>query len=189
MPGPAVLLIFSQGLIHGTKKSVSGIFGVLIGNLIFFSLSAVGVGAVLIASSSLFIVVRILGAIYLFYLGLQFILNSKISSENDGQPIYPSKRLFIQGLATQLSNPKAIVFFVSLYPQFISLDSPAIAQFAILGSISIIIEFQVLLGYSWLAERSKQILRKSVFQTIIYKLGGAFLIGAGIRILTLKNEA
>ncbi len=189
MPGPAVLLILSQGIMYGTRKSVSGIVGVLIGNIVFFSLSAVGIGAVLIASKSLFIAIRTLGALYLFYLGFQMIRNSNGNAENGESAIYPNKRLFIQGLATQLSNPKAIVFFVSLYPQFISIDQPAIGQFATMGIISVVIEFQVLLAYAWLASTSKNILKKSVFEKIINRLGGFFLIGAGIRLITLKNEA
>ena len=188
IPGPAVLLILSQGILHGAKKSVLGIMGILLGNVIYFSLSAIGLGVVLIASKSLFLAIRTLGALYLCYLGIQFILKSWKTSHDAIRSRYPKKRIFFQGLITQLSNPKAIVLFVSLYPQFINIEKPAVEQFAILGIISIIIEFQVLVGYAWLADKSRQFLNRGIFEAIINKLGGIFLIGAGIRLLFMKNE-
>jgi homoserine/homoserine lactone efflux protein len=186
-PGPAVLLVLSQGILHGARKSAFGIMGILIGNIIYFSLSAIGLGVVLISSKSLFLTIRTLGALYLCYLGIHFILKSRKASDDGICPTYPKKRMFFQGLITQLSNPKAIVLFISLYPQFINIEKPAVEQFAIIGIISVIIEFQVLAGYAWLAERSKQFLNKGIFQVIINKLGGIFLIGAGIRLLLMEN--
>ena len=190
IPGPAVLLVLSQGILHGVKKSTTGVIGILTGNIIYFSLSAVGLGAILVASKSLFFTIRIAGAIYLCYLGIQIIRHAKQPTiKKFTTSIYSNRRLYSQGLLTQLANPKAILLFTSLYPQFINVNKPAIEQFAILGAISILIEFPVLVGYAWLAERSKKVFRDSKLQPYFNRLAGVFLIGAGLRLLTLKNGA
>ena len=80
-PGPAVLLVLSQGIRHGGKASMSGTIGILTGNVVYFSASALGLGAVLIASEKLFLVIKVVGAVYLLYLG-----------DKNGHPIMGWKR-------------------------------------------------------------------------------------------------
>lgn len=92
----------------------------------------------------------------------------------------PSMRLFSEGLVTQLSNPKAIVFFSALLPQFLSPDTGVLEQFAILGIVSLVIELCVLLTYGWAAERGSRLALKGRFAALTDRIAGGFLIGAGV---------
>jgi homoserine/homoserine lactone efflux protein len=111
-PGPAVLLIISQGMSVGFRSSLTGILGILAGNVVYFSLSALGLGALLQASATLFQIIRWLGIAYLILLGARMLLRRRTEKESVSRRAESkgSLQLFSQGVATQLSNPKAIVF-------------------------------------------------------------------------------
>ncbi len=131
-PGPAVLLVISQGMRYGFTSSVRGAIGILTGNAIYFALSALGLGALLMASAAVFLVVKWMGAAYLIYVGVKMLLAKGRLDEADDTSKATSRRgmkLFSQGLMTQLSNPKALVFFTALLPQFVSSSGNVFEQF------------------------------------------------------------
>jgi threonine/homoserine/homoserine lactone efflux protein len=190
-PGPAVLLVVGQGMRAGFSSSVKGSLGILTGNAVYFALSAFGLGAVLLASAKMFTIIKYAGVAYLVYLGVQMIL-TKTEPEEDMliQQIRPNKsfKLFSQGLITQLSNPKAVVFFTALLPQFVTPANGNItAQFLTLGVVSIAIELPILLLYGWLAERGQKLL-PTRWVTLPDRIGGAFLVATGIT-LALKTQS
>lgn len=190
-PGPAVFLIVSQGIRGGFRSSVAGTLGILVGNATYFALSALGIGAVLVASQTLFLIIKWCGAAYLIFLGAQLLYNSFQNADNqpDEESVeQPRGRLFRQGLLMQLANPQAILYFVALLPQFMDVRAAPLPQLLALGFISIFIEFPILLGYGWLAERGGYVLRRGRFAQWIDRVGGAFLIGAGVKLaLTEQN--
>jgi threonine/homoserine/homoserine lactone efflux protein len=188
-PGPAVLLVISQGLKAGFKPSLRGTLGILTGNAIYFALSAFGLGALLLASAALFQVIKYLGAAYLVYLGLRMLISRSPSLENElrGVPQRRSIRLFMQGLVTQLSNPKAIVFFTALLPQFVTPGGDLPGQFLVLGIISIAVEFPVLLAYGWMAERGGKLIPER-FAALPDRIAGGFLVGAGLGLAAIRKS-
>src|SRR5579863_917688 len=121
VPGPAVLLVLSQGLRHGTRKAVFSILGIVAANTAYFALSATGIGAVLMASYRLFFAIKWIGAAYLVWLGLSALFGrgSILSVSPSGDPRSNPGRLFTNGFILQMSNPKALLFFTALLPQFI----------------------------------------------------------------------
>jgi homoserine/homoserine lactone efflux protein len=142
-PGPAVFLVVSQGMKAGFKPGLRGTFGILTGNAIYFALSALGLGALLMASATLFQITKWLGVAYLIFIGLKMLVSKNESKETDAR-VTTSRRslkLFSQGLVTQLSNPKAVVFFTALLPQFVSPGSGMFWQLIVLGIVSITVEF------------------------------------------------
>lgn len=180
-PGPAVLLVVSQSVRSGFNSSQRGMLGILAGNSVYFVLSALGLGALLLSSATLFQAIKWVGAAYLVFIGLKMLLAKKSmleSNENSIEAI-PSMRFFSQGLITQLSNPKAIVFFSALLPQFVTSDTQVAEQFAILGVVSLAIELCVLMSYGWAAERSSRLISKGKFSLVTDRIAGGFLIGAG----------
>jgi homoserine/homoserine lactone efflux protein len=190
-PGPAVLLVVGQGMRSGFSSSVKGGLGILTGNAVYFTLSAFGLGAVLLASAKMFTIIKYAGVAYLVYLGVQMIL-TKAESEGDTlirqMPPNKSFKLFSQGLITQLSNPKAIVFFTALLPQFVTPAKGNVTlQFLTLGVVSIAIELPILLLYGWLAERGQKLL-PTRWVTFPDRIGGAFLVATGIS-LALKTQS
>lgn len=185
-PGPAVLLVVSQGMRHGFGASAAGSTGLLSINALWFVLSAVGLGGLLMTSATLFGAVKWAGAAYLVYLGLRTVLATFRRNEerDDGKHVRAARepidrrRMFSQGLLTQVANPKAVLFFTALLPQFVSPDGNLLAQFAILGLTSVSVEFCVLLAYGWTAERGAWLLDGRA-ATLFERAGGVLLIFAG----------
>jgi threonine/homoserine/homoserine lactone efflux protein len=188
-PGPAVLLVVSQSVRSGFKSSLRGTAGILTGNALYFALSALGLGALLMSSASLFQVIKWVGVAYLIFIGLKMLLARKsLADSNQLQTAQKgSMRLFSEGLVTQLSNPKAIVFFSALLPQFVSSAGGVLKQFTVLGIVSLAIEFSVLLSYGWAAERGSRLALKGRFSLLTDRIAGGFLIGAGLGLAATRR--
>jgi len=186
--GPAVMLVVSQGMKYGAARSVRGTIGILTANAIYFALSAIGLGAILLASARVFTIVTWVGAAYLAYLGVKMLFFSgHLSGESGAAPESDhGMRLFFQGLITQLANPKSIVFFTALLPQFVTPGGDLYSQFIVLGVVSITVEFPILLGYGWAAERGKKLIAGSRLSSLPERIAGMFLIGAGVKLALSK---
>ena len=189
-PGPAVLLVLSTALRRGPRASVSSTLGILAANTIYFALSATGLGAVLLASYRIFFLVKWAGAAYLIYLGTRALL-SKPSAPGEADAARSASRsagrLLLDGLLLQLSNPKAIVFFAALLPQFIDPKGDIVAQIAVLGITSIVIECAVLLCYGLAAGRAMSMARQPRYAAWANRISGVLLIGAGSGLAALRR--
>ena len=188
-PGPAVLLVVSQAVKNGFKSSLKGAAGILTANALYFALSALGLGALLMSSATLFQIIKWVGAAYLVFIGLKMLLIRKRLAGTDQNMVTPKRsvRLFSEGLATQLSNPKAIVFFSALLPQFVSKDGSVLAQFIVLGIVSLAIELVVLVSYGWAAERGSRMILKGKFSLLTDRIAGGFLVCAGLGLAATRK--
>jgi threonine/homoserine/homoserine lactone efflux protein len=145
-PGPAVLFILSSALKAGARKSIFSNLGILAANAVYFALSATGVGALLL-SSKLFLAVKWIGAAYLVVYGLRLIFGKEEATREPLVVDPKSHHLFFNGFTLQISNPKAILFFSALLPQFLNPHAAVVPQVVILGLTSVVIEFSILLAY------------------------------------------
>lgn len=189
-PGPAVLLVLSQALTRGALKTIWSIGGILAANTAYFVLSATGVGAILMASYDLFFAIKWIGAAYLVWLGVgAFLGKSKTLSVRaaDARPVHGA-RLFLNGFILQMSNPKALVFFTALVPQFINPHAALTPQVAILALTSVVIEFCVQLFYAVLAGRAAHLAAQPRFARLADRVAGSVLIGAGIGMAALRRS-
>jgi homoserine/homoserine lactone efflux protein len=188
-PGPAVLLVLSQALSRGTAKTVWSILGILSANTVYFVLSATGVGAILMASYDLFFAIKWLGAAYLVWLGLNEIFgrSSLLSPRRDEDPRSDALRMFRKGFILQMSNPKALVFFSALVPQFLNPHAPLVPQVAILAITSAGIEFLVQLLYAALAGRFSHLAARPTFAKATNRVAGSLLIAAGVGMAAIKR--
>lgn len=191
-PGPAVLFVVSQGLRHGGTRSIWANLGILSGNAFYFMLSATGLGAMLLASHSLFLVIKWLGAAYLIYLGLTTLLSKgtvgDLVPENTSPLQVSGPRLWLRGFALQAANPKALLFFTALLPQFINPTEPVAWQVLILGLSSVVAEFFVLIGYGFLAGQATHLAHLPHFMRLTDRVSGVLLVGAGAGLALAKNE-
>ncbi len=157
-PGPAVFYVVSQSTRGILRRTLAATSGILSANGIYFILSATSLGAIIAASARFFTLAKWLGAAYLVYLGVRALRSAGISHTVNLQPGTAAdsslRRVYVGALTLQLANPKALLFFLALLPQFIDLKSPVVPQMLILAATSMIPEFFILLGYGWLANRA-----------------------------------
>lgn len=185
-PGPAVLYVFSVGARHGARTSLLANAGVVTGNSVYFVLSAVGLGAILLTSHTVFLVIKWLGVAYLMWLGLQLLLASKkVQPSALGPP--PAVRIFRGGMILQLANPKSLIFFGAILPQFVDPAGTIWLQFLILGVTSQVIEAVVLGTYGVTADRSAALLRTPQFVRWVERVSGGMLVVMGAGLATLKR--
>jgi homoserine/homoserine lactone efflux protein len=188
-PGPAVLFVLSQGLREGATKSVWASLGILSANVMYFVLSATSLGALIIASYDLFFLIKWAGAAYLVYLGVQCFFSKspilKLPEVNSGST--RSFRIWRDGFLLQGANPKALLFFSAILPQFLDPNQSIAWQVFILGVSSIVVEFFILLAYGQLAGRTISLAKNPRFEKISNRIAGGLLIGAGLGLARLKR--
>jgi threonine/homoserine/homoserine lactone efflux protein len=154
--------------------------GILTGNFIYFLISAFGIASVLLASHAAFSVVKWCGAAYLAYLGIRALCARAAELRDPAASLAksPSRvRGWLSGTVTQLSNPKALVFFIAILPQFIDPRGDVTFQVAVLGIASLAIELGVLSIYVWCADRVRQRGVSPVAQLWAERVGGAIMLG------------
>jgi homoserine/homoserine lactone efflux protein len=180
-PGPAVLFVLSHGLTRGGRASLWANAGILSGNAFYFVLSALGLGAVLLASHNVFTAIKYAGAAYLIYLGARTIRGAglAIPGAAPAQATTEEWHTLTRGFALQAANPKALIFFAALLPQFIDATRPVAMQVLILGMTSVVIEFFVLAGYGYLAARASALARERRFVVMTNRVSGGLLMAAG----------
>src|SRR6266704_2881305 len=188
-PGPAVLYVLSQAIRRGPAKSAWGSVGILSANIMYFALSATSLGAVIVASYKLFFLIKWLGAAYLVYLGLRSFFGkasvmSLPDSHNDSRS---GPRILRDGFFLQAANPKALLFFTAILPQFIDEHHSVVFQILVLGVSSIMVEFFVLFAYGQLAGWALSTARSPRFEKVTNRVAGSLLIGAGIGLARLRR--
>jgi threonine/homoserine/homoserine lactone efflux protein len=148
----------------------------------YFALSATGIAAVIVASHLVFSALKWAGAAYLVWLGLRMLLSrASASGATAERPPGNAERIFVRAFIVQAANPKALLFFIALLPQFINPAGSVPQQILLLGLSSVAIEFMVLSGYAALAAGARTF-TVARFSGLLERVGGAILIGAGARL-------
>ena len=190
-PGPAVLYVLSQAIRKGATKSVWASLGILSANAMYFALSATSLGALIIASYDLFFLVKWAGAAYLIFLGVQTFL-SKTSMlklpDEESRTAGSNARIWRDGFLLQGANPKALLFFTAILPQFIEPKYAIALQVLILGVSSIVVEFIILLAYGQLAGRTLSLLNNPRFEKTSNRVAGVLLISAGFGLAQIRRN-
>jgi len=158
-PGPAVFYTVAQGVRGALRRTLPAAAGILTANGIYFALSATSLGALIAASAQFFTIAKWVGAAYLIYLGIKALrsANSMHGVALGGDPTEKERDLrsvYLGAVTLQLANPKALLFFLALLPQFIDPSIPVVPQMLILAATSMLPEFCILTGYGWLAHRA-----------------------------------
>jgi homoserine/homoserine lactone efflux protein len=197
-PGPAVFYTVSQGARSGLSRTWPAAAGILSANAIYFALSATSLGAIIVTSATFFTYAKWLGAAYLVYLGVRALLSAggshDVSFTTGVLPVRgDQRRVYIGALTLQLANPKALLFFLALLPQFIDLKGSVMQQMAILAATSMIPEFCILMGYGWLAHRATRASTRfgvtAGMNRWLARVEGFGLLGCATLVLNFKRSA
>jgi homoserine/homoserine lactone efflux protein len=179
-PGPAVLLVMSQGLSRGVLASLWSSCGILAANAVYFAVSATGIAAVLLGSKNLFDVITWVGAAYTIWLGVRTLASSGAAAAASASASDSTARMFTNGFVLQISKPGLLLFFVAVLPQFIVPGRGVAGQVLILAVTSISIEFAILGLYGILSARLGKLAFGAKFVTLANRLAGVMLILAAV---------
>jgi threonine/homoserine/homoserine lactone efflux protein len=183
-PGPDIIYVLVQSISNGKKAGIVTTLGLVSGILIHTSLVAFGVSAVIKASPILFSLIKIFGALYLFFLAYK-VFKSDSSIAIDGVPQKSSKNLFRQGFIMNVLNPKVTIFFLAFFPGF--LWEPAgntIFQFYILGFLFLLQALLIFGAVALLAGKISEYLMQHRRSGVFLKwIQVVVFVGIGILIL------
>lgn len=140
VPGPAVILTTTRAVQDGSKIGIATGLGIATGDFIHVVFAAVGFSAILMTSAFAFTVVKVAGALYLLYMGIQAILAKGSEVDSVKAPKVSTTSAYRQGILVEVLNPKTALFFIALFPQFINLEAGSrVAQFLVLGMIFVVL--------------------------------------------------
>ncbi len=179
IPGPTVVLIMSYALSHGRRSALAAVSGVALGGFVAMTVSLLGLGALLAASSGVFMTLKWIGGAYLIYLGVRLWRTPIQASEDGHRKDLTQSRMVAQAFAVTALNPKGIVFFVAFVPQFMVATEPFWQQAGILVATFFVLDVLNSCLYALVASAARHRLREPHVQRIVNRTGGGFLIGAG----------
>ena len=171
-PGPGVVMTLTNALRHGYRGTFAGIVGISFGAFAVAALSATGLGVLLAASATAFTVMKYVGAAYLVYLGIRLWRAPAVRIDAGPAADAGFGRRFLEGLTLQLTNPKAIFFFLSVFPQFVDHSRPGGRQFALLVLTYSTLVVVIHSGYALTAERARSWLGSERGGKTLNRLGG-----------------
>ena len=189
-PGPAVMCAMSQATRHGFRSAFTSILGIQAGHLVFFGCVASGLATLLATASTAFAVLRLLGAVYLLYLGVCIILSTLRSKAivREAAPAPHTRSLLLQGFAIQVTNPKALLFMSALLPQFIQPQHSLAWQLGVLLAATVSVDTLVLCAYAYFALHGARRLRASRAILWLERAFGALLVLFGVRLLAATRR-
>lgn len=191
IPGPAVLYVTSQAMFGGMRSGLPATLGVLAADFLYIVLSITGLSAVLAASYDLFTLLKWAGAVYLIYLGVRLLRSAFSKSAGTTSMAAPveSSRSFLSGFALHAANPKALLYFGSLVPQFVDSTHPLGPQITSLAGIHLLTAAGVLFTYAALSSHLRHSEVSARASRAFKAAAGASLVGAGVSMALLRKGA
>ena len=186
-PGPGVLKSVTNSLNYGFKRAFIGVIGLSTGTFCVAVLSATSLGALLDASDTAFTVIKYFGAAYLIYMGIKLWRAPAFEFKDATKEAISNKKLFAECFIFQLSNPKALVFFLSVFPQFIEHDRSYLGQFAVLVLTFCLLLVLVHSIYALFAHKAKSWFTSAHGGRWANRVGGTAFIGFGLLLANAKK--
>ncbi|MBP8860544.1 MAG: LysE family transporter [Ottowia sp.] len=191
-PGSGAVLSMSHGLQYGVRQTTATIVGLQIGLASILLVAGAGVGALLLASTTAFMVVKVLGAGYLIWLGVkQWRAPVDGAASDAAAPSEPAglsvRQRLLRGALTNATNPKGIVFMVAVLPQFIDPNKPLALQLAILLVTTLAVDSVVMHGYAFLASRLRALMQSVRARKAQNRVFGGVLMGMGASLLMVDR--
>ena len=187
-PGPAMALIFQRAGLHGFRRAVPTVLGIELGLFIWAIAVGLGLAALVAASEVAFLALKIVGAVFLAYLGIKALRAGWALREQRGRMALPPPPprghagAFAEGLLVQLANPKPAIFLFAFYPQFLPTDGPVLGPALVLGTIQVSIETALYLGLAFAVGRASAWFQRTVVRRRLQYASGVVLLGLGARL-------
>jgi threonine/homoserine/homoserine lactone efflux protein len=191
IPGPSMLLALTHGMRYGARRTIISAFGNLLVTLLQAAVSIAGLGAILLASEGMFNVLKWAGGVYLIYMGLGIWRSPGTrfyeNQESLSLSAPPLSRMFLQAALVTAGNPKAIVFFTAVFPQFIDPAAAYVPQFFMLMLAGGIIAFGCFMLYATGGQKIVTLFSRAMVGKYFNKVIGGTFLGAGIGLLVSKK--
>jgi threonine/homoserine/homoserine lactone efflux protein len=192
LPGPDTAVVTKNALIHGRGAALGSAIGVNAGLTVWTVATALGISSLLKTSETIYTTLKLIGALYLIWIGARAIWDSRRATAGPGTVTVPGRTIdgrrgFNQGVISNLANPKVAIFFTSLLPQFVSPSGSALIQMLLLGVAFIAINVTWMCSYALAAVRMSDVLSRARVKATIDRISGIVLIGVGIRLATERR--
>jgi RhtB (resistance to homoserine/threonine) family protein len=184
-PGPDMAVVTKNALAHGRRGVVLTTTGIALALVIWIVATAVGLSALLRASSDAFLVLKLVGAAYLAYLGLRTLIESRRQPGDllaNTPTAAPAHAIFRQGFLSALSNPKLGVFFVTFLPQFVAPGQALLPRLLLLGAIFAVIGWTWMNVYGLFVTRVRAFITAPRVRQWMERVTGVVLLGFGARL-------
>jgi threonine/homoserine/homoserine lactone efflux protein len=179
-PGPGILLTLTNAIRYGFSGAVGGILGIALGSFIVAGVSATSLGVILATSTLAFSIMKYIGAAYLIYMGIKLWRSAPAIMNGDTVTTRSMSRQFVEGFTMQLTNPKAVFFFMSIFPQFIHFSGDYTQQFLLLVVTYSLLVVAIHFVYAYLAKAMRTWLSSERGGRIINRFGGGTFICFGV---------
>ncbi|MFI9046352.1 LysE family translocator [Streptomyces sp. NPDC053427] len=188
VPGPDMAVVTKRAIASGRAEALRSAAGITTGLLVWGVCTVVGLAAILAASAEAYFVVKILGAGYLAFLGLQALWQSRRSAPRTAEPTAKgSGRAYLTGLTTNVLNPKIAVFYTGLLPTLTPDGMPAAAGMALLVLLHAALSLTWLGAYAYLVSRARSVFERPRVRRLLDRVTGVVLIGFGARVAMEAN--
>ncbi|WP_048645477.1 LysE family translocator [Nitratireductor soli] len=187
VPGPTNMLIVANGMRHGVRAGLLNVAGTLVSLTIMIAIAGIGLTSLIEMAGHWFEWVKLLGAAYLCWLGWKMIRASGAAVDDGAQRSAPRSGFFMQGFLVSMGNPKQLLFFGALLPQFIEPTAGHAAQIAIMGATALMFSAVSDGGYAIASGRIGQRLTPRRMRQIA-RIGGGFLMGGGLWIALSRTR-
>lgn len=188
IPGPTILLVVSYAVSRGRPAILPSVIGVALGDTTAATVSLLGLGAILAASATLFVVLKWVGAAYLVYLGIKMWRAGAAAIDVTAPPEKDGRHILLHCWLVTALNPKGIVFFIAFLPQFVSATAPLGPQLLLLGSIFVVLAIANALVYALLASKVREQFRRPATLGVAQRIGGSVLIAAGLATAAVQRS-
>ncbi|AYF05094.1 MULTISPECIES: LysE family translocator [Bacillus] len=187
IPGADTMYIVGRSISQGRKAGVYSVFGIITGSLVHTLLVAFGLSIILTKSIVLFNTIKVIGVIYLVYLGIKMILDKTNVAFQASSNKLNIRKIYVQGLLTSLTNPKVSLFFIAFLPQFIDTKASGPMPFIILGLTFTVTGLLWCLFVAYFSSYVTEKLRgNQKVGMILNKITGLIFIGMGLKLLQTK---
>jgi len=189
-PGPGAFSCISSGLHHGFRLGFWNGVGMQAANLLVIVFVSLGLGALLVASETLFALVKWAGVAYLVYLGIVTWRSPARGFEEDRDDDSEAARdIFMRGFWVNATNPKGIIFFAAIFPQFIDVARPQLVQYVILGATTFVTDLAIMMAYTALAAKVFRAMSEPAHLRWVNRGLGSLFVAAGLGLASWRRAA